>query len=99
MRRRLTRRARSRGARRLLADLGEMERKLERADKTADQNEKVEKNWLVSASEKQRIARRLLSLAGALMGGETPGVPDGTGPHGRRNRKKDNPCPFEDEEK
>jgi rubrerythrin/ribosomal protein L37AE/L43A len=38
-------------------------------------------------------SRRMRADVDDLIAGEVPGIPDGTGPHGRRNRRKDQPCP------
>jgi len=45
----------------------------------------------------KELARRLLKIAGQIMG---PGNPDGTGPVGlgRRQRRRQMPCPLVEEE-
>ena len=47
--------------------------------------------------DNERIARELVRIAGQILG---PGKPDGSGPVGlgRKQRKRQQECPFEDEE-
>lgn len=65
-RERLTARSRSRRSRSLLAEIDELEHRIA-ADDGVEQEAKAEKNQPVSASQKQSIARKLVSLANALI--------------------------------